>query len=460
MNPWLASAIVAAVLGGMLAGLGWYRRRFAPHPEVPRKIMHVGMGLVAMALPLVFEHARAVMLLAGGAAVLMLLVRMTAIGRRVGAGVVEVERTTLGEVYFPIAVGLLAWLAWDRPLFYVIPIAILAIGDALAAAAGMRYGRLRYSAEHGFKTVEGSMAMFAVSFLAVHVPLLLLTDVGRAESLLIACIIALLVTLMEAASWRGIDNLLVPLVACLLLVIYESLDVPALLLRLGVVALLVTFVLLWRRRSEMDDSALVASALYGYLALMVGGWPWLLAPLGVFVLRHLLRRVGAGAGMEGTAAARCAPHVHVLHMLAVTSTSLLCLLLLVRGRHDLPLLPAHALSLAVHWVFLCLVRGPCAGASGDAAPVRRWLVIGWLTGLALVLAPTIIVAGPVQGVLFALCGAGAMIAAGAIMAVVARRMSAPGGADSRLALLRAVLAAAATAGVVGAWALAATGPGR
>ena len=118
----------------------------------------------------------------------------------------------------------------------------------------------------------------------MHVPLLLFTDVGRAETLLIAVIIGLLSMLLEAIATRGLDNLLIPLGAYAFLRLYLHAPPEALVLRLVVTVSLVAFALAWRRRTSLDDSALVAAALYGYAAWMLGGLEWVAGPAILFLV--------------------------------------------------------------------------------------------------------------------------------------------------------------------------------
>jgi V/A-type H+-transporting ATPase subunit I len=66
--------------------------------------------------------------------------------------------------------------------------------------------------------------------LSTHVPLLLFTDIGRAESLLLGLTIGLLVMLIEAIGWNGLDNLLVPVGGFFLLLGYRQLDARQLLM--------------------------------------------------------------------------------------------------------------------------------------------------------------------------------------------------------------------------------------
>src|SRR5205823_14717265 len=102
-------------------------------------------------------------------------------------------RSTFGAVYFPIAVGILFLLFRFEPiedeasryLLYCIPVLLLTLADAMAALIGVRYGQARYATSEGHKTIEGSLAFFLVGFFCTHVPLLLFSDKGRPETLLI-----------------------------------------------------------------------------------------------------------------------------------------------------------------------------------------------------------------------------------------------------------------------------------
>jgi hypothetical protein len=129
-----------------------------------------------------------------------------------------------------------------------------------------------------------------LAFFSVHVPLLLLSEVGRAETLLIALILGLLVMLLEAIAWRGLDNLFIPLGGYLLLRTHLEMDVVALLTRLGITIVLVVLTLTWRKRTTLNDSAVLGATLVGYLSWSIGGWRWLLPPLIVFLCYPLLMR--------------------------------------------------------------------------------------------------------------------------------------------------------------------------
>ncbi len=192
-----------------------------------------------------------------------------------------VDRHTIGELYFPVSVALVFWLARGRsPLLFCIPILVLTLADAVGALVGVRYGQHRF--EGSAKSLEGSIAVVVTAFFCVHLPLLLWTSVGRAETLLIAATLALLVMLLEGSAWRGLDNLFIPIGGFFLLNTWLPLAAAALLPRFVVTCLLVTGVLLLRRRSTLADAALLAGAFFCYLAWALAGWPWLVAPAAAF----------------------------------------------------------------------------------------------------------------------------------------------------------------------------------
>ncbi len=219
---------------------------------------------------------------------LVTLHAVEAFRRGVGDVITGVGRKTLGAIGYPPTVVLLFALAGDDPLLFAVPVLILALADALAALIGVTYGRIRYTTADGLKSAEGSLAFFLVAFFSVHVPLLLWTEVGRLETLLVAGTVALLIMLIEATSWRGLDNIFVPLGAYALLRLYMDKAPEELAWRLAATGVLVAAVLVVRRRSSLDDGALIGAALYGYAAWMLGGWRWLTAPAVLFLLHTLV----------------------------------------------------------------------------------------------------------------------------------------------------------------------------
>lgn len=291
MIPPLAGiALVLAAFGALFVVLRIAGRRL--DPELVRKLMHVGMGLVSLSFPWLFNSPWPVLALAGAASVTLLSIRLSSVMKREFGGVLHaVSRESFGEFFYTVGVAALFVLSHGDALLYSIPLLTLTFADATAALVGLRYGSVRYATPDGVKSLEGSLACFGVAFLCVHVPLLLFSPIGRLESLLIAIILGVLVMLVEAIAWQGLDNLTIPLAGFALLSNFVHLDAAALAIRLGVVVVLAVFTLALRGQTTLDDDALLAGVLFGFVIWALGGWLWVLAPATLIIndVRHGLR---------------------------------------------------------------------------------------------------------------------------------------------------------------------------
>lgn len=282
-NPWTAVVVVFGGFLALLVGLELCVRHWGVAPEMSRKMLHTGSGALTLSFPFLFREIWPVVVLTGVGALLMAGIKfLPALRAHFGGVANRVDRVTFGEVYFPLSVALLFWLT--RPgdaLLFVIPMLMLTLADATGALIGVRYGVTPYFGAS--KSLEGSIAFAAVAFLCVLVPLLLWSDVGRAECLLAAATLGLLVMLLEGSSGRGLDNVVIPIGGYFLLRVYMSLDASALLEHLLVTIALVVLMLMARRHTTLADDAVVASAFFGYVAWAVMGWAWLVAPVAIIV---------------------------------------------------------------------------------------------------------------------------------------------------------------------------------
>jgi phytol kinase len=405
-NPFVAAAAVVLALLGLLVGLRLLRQHVALHPELARKLSHLGFGLIALTFPWLFHSALPVIVVSAIAIVSLLAVRhVPALRASVGEAVHGVDRSSLGDLYFPIAVTGLFLLAEGDWVLYTLPLLTLTLADAVAALIGVSYGRFKYDGTEGRKSIEGSLAFFLVAFLAIHIPLLLFTTTGRAESLLIGLTFGALVTLLEAVAWRGLDNLFIPFGGFLLLRVFLALDAPALLARLVITSAMLLVVLVLRRRRTLTDSAALAGALVGFVAWSVGGWQWVVPP---FILMALYTIV-----WPRNSQVRDRPH-DMVAVFSVTSTGLLWLLLSVvfaRPAFYYPYTLAFAANLCfigVTW-FRDFRRDASPARAVAATAGTAWLVflvpyalVGAMTRSILVEAVLGIVPLVIAGVMFLL----------------------------------------------------------
>lgn len=284
-NEWISAGAIAGSLLLALVLLRAIGASTRADSEVLRKGMHVALGASALTYPWLFTSVAPPLVIAALTLTVLLVLRYAP---RVRAGlgnvVHGVQRSSEGDLWFPISVATVFWLARGNTVLYMIPILTLTIADAFAALVGSRYGRMRYDTLEGDrKSAEGSIAFFLIAFFATHVPLLMFTTVGRTESLLIGLTFGFLVMLLEAVAWRGLDNLFIPVGGFFLLRSYMPAPARSLAIVLVMTIAMFVVVIALRRRRTLSDGAALAGVLIGYLTWTAGGWRWIVPPLVFFV---------------------------------------------------------------------------------------------------------------------------------------------------------------------------------
>jgi phytol kinase len=230
-------ALELSTLMLLMVGIHYYQHARKLAPETSRKLFHLGGGLTTLALPWMFADVWPVVLLTAiTVPTLLALKYVRRLRNGLGDVLYGVTRPSLGEVYFPLSACLLFVLAHDRPLLYIVPLLLLTLADPAAAIIGSRYGSLQYVTRDGHKSLEGSLAFFIVSFLGTSGALLLGAPTADVAAPGVALTLALLLTLVEAISWRGLDNLLIPVTGFIFLESLMASNLVALLVSVLLVA--------------------------------------------------------------------------------------------------------------------------------------------------------------------------------------------------------------------------------
>jgi len=126
-----------------------------------------------------------------------------------------VQRPTWGELYFALAVGVIAVITHDKWI-YMAALLQMSLADGLAAVVGSRWGgKHKYSVLNHPKSLIGTLTFFIIS-----IGLLLIFNSLFPSPLGIGWLIfaSLLATLIENFGVGGLDNLLVPLLVAVVLV--------------------------------------------------------------------------------------------------------------------------------------------------------------------------------------------------------------------------------------------------
>ncbi len=131
----------------------------------------------------------------------------------------EGKKEGLGTVYYAISLLILAIVTFgiiNKPAVGLAAIFTMAYGDGLAAIIGRAVKSPKYKVFDTEKSIAGSITMFLVSFIIVAIYLLY---IGNPLWLILAFADALVLTLIEALSIKGTDNITVPIASLLMLML-------------------------------------------------------------------------------------------------------------------------------------------------------------------------------------------------------------------------------------------------
>ncbi|HHY36901.1 MAG TPA: phosphatidate cytidylyltransferase [Firmicutes bacterium] len=195
------------VFGILLLGEG-IRKVWRLSPEFTRKFVHIGVGNWYI-LALLFFTNKVFALIPP---LTFIVLNYASYRWKIFKAMELPERGNLGTVYFPISLSILVWLTWDTaPYLGGVGIMAMTWGDGFAAIVGQNWGRRVYSVFGNRKSIEGSLAMFFFSFLAIALFLNAFSPLPFATAVLQAILLAGVAAGVEALSGAGLDNILVPL---------------------------------------------------------------------------------------------------------------------------------------------------------------------------------------------------------------------------------------------------------
>jgi phytol kinase len=292
-----AAILLPLSISLFLAGIwlvGQAAKRWGWSAEIQRKTVHVGTGLFAMALPWLLPNATLFYGLLALTLVVMAALRLPSVASAgIGKVLHGVERKSWGDVMLVFTLGTLYFYSDEASIavLYLMPLAVLTLSDAAAAVAGSAYGRLHYTIEDGQKSIEGSIIFFLVTLVLAFTMLLLLSDVPRGGVVLLSFVTAAFATVVEADSWRGLDNYFVPVGVLLLLVFH--MDSEPLTLVLLATGFLATFVLIYGYGRPLLGLSAHTSRAYTAGLFMIGAvtaWPNVIMPTLALISQTFARR--------------------------------------------------------------------------------------------------------------------------------------------------------------------------
>ncbi|MGR8942293.1 MAG: diacylglycerol/polyprenol kinase family protein [Gammaproteobacteria bacterium] len=281
--------LITALLAGVIGVAECWTRFRNPETEYSRKFVHFFVGIVCLALPWLVRSPWTVALIALGFAVVLGFGEKKGYLQCLG----RVRRASHGSEYYPVAVAVLFVMSEGRPWLYVASLLVLSVSDACAALVGGRYGRILFQVgEKDFKSFEGSVFFWLITFQVLQITLLLMTDLPRLTCILAALIVSVLLTGVEAVSAEGSDNFFVPVLTGYILLkvtMKSSDDIIFQTFSLVVLFLVLTWMIAAFKLFSVREAILFLLNAYAYWSL--GSFDWALPVLITYILYTLIRYI-------------------------------------------------------------------------------------------------------------------------------------------------------------------------
>jgi uncharacterized protein (TIGR00297 family) len=283
-------------------------RKFGVSSLVVRKIIHLSMGVVIFFIPTYFHSnfypalTALVFLLLNALNLRFSWFRSLLAGK--GSSDLQPSATveSYGSLLFPLVFLFLVLSLWDSHKWILqISMLVMGVGDSLAALVGSSVGKKHI--EHltkNPKTVEGSLTMFFSSLLLLGTSLMVFSPVfsgGLAGKpvlmlLLLAVLLALVATAVEALLSYGLDNFFIPVSIAFVLYVLEM-NQTVLLERFLLGGLFAFLLALFSIKVKfLNNSGATATFLLGTTIFGIGGMAWTVPLLTFYLLSSVLSKLG------------------------------------------------------------------------------------------------------------------------------------------------------------------------
>ena len=197
-------------------------RSFGVKGEITRKFAHFTATLATIPFPYIFTSHWYVLVLA----IIFFIVLFISRNGTQLKSIHDIDRKSFGSYLLPLSIYLAFLFAGllDNKLLFILPILVLAVCDPMAGILGLNLKKNNQNIRiFGFdtkKTILGSGSFFVSCFIISIIALFYNRMLFDIKTFWLALIIATVSTLVELFSWRGTDNLTIPLSVLLMLVLF------------------------------------------------------------------------------------------------------------------------------------------------------------------------------------------------------------------------------------------------
>ena len=190
-------------------------RRFHLSFLSSRKMAHIGGSVVSFFLPYLMSNISALCI-----GLFFTLVILISKKNYLFKSIHDKKGLSIGEVVYPLGIAISAFIIWPISIVaYQGSCLVLGLSDGIAGYIGNIYGKRNYSVLGGSKTIEGSVIFFLFTAIIFMTYYLLYSVNTSVVGVTLVFIYAIGVTFIESIFSCGWDNLVIPIMAGLALIL-------------------------------------------------------------------------------------------------------------------------------------------------------------------------------------------------------------------------------------------------
>jgi len=197
-------------------------RRLNVKGEITRKFAHFSATLATLPFPYIFSSHWYVFVLA---TLFFIVLAVTQKSRQLKS-IHDISRKSMGSYLLPLSIYVTFLISniLENKFLFILPMLILAICDPMAAILGINIkkynGRIKIGTWKFQKTWLGTAAFFVTGVIIAMIALYFHMEAFNFKTVWLSLLVAFVGMLAEFISWRGSDNLSIPLSVVVVLLLF------------------------------------------------------------------------------------------------------------------------------------------------------------------------------------------------------------------------------------------------
>jgi len=214
-QKFIYTILYAIIIAAVLFVIEITYRRYKLSAEISRKIGHITVGLISLIFIQLINDIYIIGIISSCAFIFLLITREKGFLDSIHSA----DRKSLGSVIYPLPflICFVITKIENSTLYLYLPLLTFILADSAAALGGIWLRWIPYKIGKQTKTVSGSIAFFTIAVILAMLIINRFFDIRLLILFGISLIMALLTTLIEAITPKGLDNISITIIQILLI---------------------------------------------------------------------------------------------------------------------------------------------------------------------------------------------------------------------------------------------------